>query len=126
MKARNNGLLEHARRLFALLGAPLAWVLQMSLSEPLAANACHGQAALHGFWQALPVALQMLSLVCLVLGLLSCLAARNEWRDARQHPAADARSQFMARLALMSSFTFLVAIVFTACAAFLVMPCKSS
>jgi len=116
---------RNVRTLAGLFGAPLVWILQMSISEPLAENSCIGHSALAGLWQSLPLALKLFSFLCVATGLLSGLAAHRMWDDAAEQEAGDGRRRFMARLALMSSFLFIVAIIFTACAAFLVTPCQS-
>ena len=55
------------RTLIALFGAPIAWVIQMSLSEPIAAYACYPhQAPLPApLWVELSVILGAIGLVCL-------------------------------------------------------------
>ncbi|MEO8767639.1 MAG: hypothetical protein ABI363_04785 [Nitrosospira sp.] len=126
------------RTLLALFGAPAAWVSQMSLSEPLAAYACYPhQVPLSApLWADLSVILAMISLVCLAAGLFSGYVAWDLWRRARQRPELagtggqafevdEGQTRYLAMLGTMSSFLFIVAILFTACAVLLVPPCSA-
>lgn len=126
------------RTLLALFGAPTSWVGQMSLSEPLAAYACYPhQVPLPApLWADLSVILAMISLICLAGGLLSGYVAWTLWRQASPRPrvtgagehALDVdggQTRFLARLGTMSSFVFIVAILFTGCAVLLVPPCSA-
>lgn len=126
------------RTLLALFGAPLSWVAQMSLSQPLAAYACYPhQVPLPApLWADLSVILAMISLICLAGGLLSGYVAWNLWRQASplrgvtgagEHAfeADGGQTRFLARLGTMSSFVFIVAILFTGCAVLLVPPCSA-
>ncbi len=126
------------RTLLALFGAPLFWVAQMSLSEPLAAYACYPhQVPLPApLWADLSLILAMISLICLAGGLLSGYVAWNLWRQASHRPGVTGageqaldvdggQTRFLARLGTMSSFVFIVAILFTACAVLLVPPCSA-
>lgn len=107
-----------------LFGAPGAWVAQLLLSEPVAAYACYP------FREPLPEPilsqlmwiLGWISAVCLLFALLSGAAAWLAWR--RLQPACtQGRNRFLAKLALLASFIFIVAIVFNIFAVFLVPPC---
>lgn len=116
------------RLLAALFGAPAAWIAQLSLSEPLAAYACYPyQAPLpEPAWQGLPITLAAISGACLAAALLSGLTA---WRLCRRTRAPlltehDDRGQFLAKLGVLSSFIFTMAVLFTACAVLLVPPCS--
>lgn len=126
------------RTLLALFGAPLFWVAQMSLIEPLAAYGCypHEVPLPAPLWANLSVILSMISLICMVGGLFSGYVAWNLWRQASHPPSVTGageqalyvdggQTRFLARLATMSSFVFIVAILFTACAVLLVPPCSA-
>jgi hypothetical protein len=126
------------RTWLALFGAPTFWVGQMSLSEPLAGYTCYPhQVPLSAPLLAdLSVILAMISLICLAGGLLSGYVAWNLWRRASHRPSVTGAGQhafeadggqtrFLARLGTMSSFVFIVAILFTACAVLLVPPCSA-
>ncbi|SEL16957.1 hypothetical protein [Nitrosovibrio tenuis] len=129
------------RTLVSLFGAPVAWVMQMSLSEPIAAYACYPrQVPLSApLWVELPLILAVISLVCLAAGLLSGYVAWTSWRQIRNgsvvitkaangHPDAgvdEGQTRFLTMLGMMSSSLFIVAIVFTCCAIFLVPPCSA-
>lgn len=133
-----------ARTLIALFGSPTAWVTQMSLSEPIAAYACYPyQVPLSApLWVELSLILGMISLVCLAAGLFSGYVSWTFWQytggsagDAvatargtndSQGAAVDAgQNRFLAMIGLMSSSLFIIAIIFTCCAIFLVPPCSA-
>lgn len=126
------------RTLTALFGAPLLWVIQMWLSESLAAYACYPhQAPLTApVWSSLVLILAGISILCLVGGLLSGFIAWADWRrleaDGHFSGANEAvadpgigRRRFLARLGLLSSLLFIAAIIFTGCAVIFVSPCSS-
>jgi hypothetical protein len=128
------------RTLIALFGAPTAWVLQMSLIEPIAAYACYPhQVPLPApLWVEFSLILAIISLVCLAAGLLSGYIAWAFWRhtddtgaavagtDHGQGAVADGgQNRFLAIIGLMSSSLFIIAIIFTCCAVFLVPPCSA-
>ncbi|MDD4905352.1 MAG: hypothetical protein PHD39_04210 [Methylobacter tundripaludum] len=119
-----------------LFGAPVAWLAQFSLSEPLAAHACYPhQAPLSApIWEELPVMLAAISIACLAAALLSGYIAWTSWRQfegnlddkgARVRETGVNRNRWLIKLSAMSSFIFLVAILFNICAIFLVSPCSS-
>jgi hypothetical protein len=119
-----------------LFGAPAAWLAQFSLSEPLAAHACYPyQAPLSApIWEGLPVILAAISMACLAAALLSGFVAWTSWRQSERKPAGmggsgieagEGRNRFLVKLSLMSSFIFIVAILFNICAVLLVPPCSS-
>ncbi len=123
------GRISALRLLTALFGAPIAWVAQLSLSEPLAAHACYPyQMPLpEPVWQGLPATLALISGSCLAIALLSAFMAWTLCRRTRAPllEERDDRTQFLAKLGAMSSFIFTMAVLFTACAALLVSPCSS-
>ncbi|MDD5266535.1 MAG: hypothetical protein PHO08_05320 [Methylococcales bacterium] len=119
-----------------LFGAPVAWLAQFSLSEPLAAHACYPhQAPLSApVWEGLPVMLAAISIACLAAALLSGYIAWTSWRQSENKlpgeegsitVAGENRNRWLIKLSAMSSFIFLVAILFNICAIFLVSPCSS-
>jgi hypothetical protein len=133
------------RTLVALYGAPLAWLVQMSLSEPLAAQACYpGRQPLSApAWPALQTTLAFVSGACLVAALASALVAWSVWRsvqdgagEAGEHPAhfgigktidsGVGRPRFLAVLGLMSGGLFVAAVLFTALAVLLIAPCAGT
>ncbi|MEC4748889.1 hypothetical protein [Methylomicrobium sp. Wu6] len=124
------------RTLLGLFGAPSAWLAQLMLSEPLVAHACYPyQAPLSKpIWEGLPGVLAAVSLICLVVALLSGFVAWDSWRLIARRPSEAVgfsvesnknRSRFLVKLSLMSSFIFLIAVVFNACALLFVPLCSS-
>jgi hypothetical protein len=137
-----------ARKLIALFGAPAAWVMQMSLSEPIAAYACypHEVPLSAPLWVELSLILGTVGLACLAAGLFSGYVAWTFWRytggssgrgaggtasaatgiSGSQGAAVDGgQNHFLAMIGLMSSSLFIIAIIFTCCAIFLVPPCSA-
>jgi hypothetical protein len=129
-----------------LFGAPAAWLTQFLLSEPLAAHACFpNQAPLSApIWEGLPAMLITISIVCLATALLSGFVAWSSWRqfEARLSAAGEGahtlkstelstietgenRNRFLIKISLMSSFIFIVAVIFNIFAVLLVLPCSS-
>jgi hypothetical protein len=111
-----------------LLGAPSAWTVQLLLSEPLAAYACYPyRTPLPApIWDELTAILSTISGACLLVALLSGIAAWISWRQfvkGRLAMADEDRNRFLAKLSMVSSFIFIVAIVFNICAVLLVPPC---
>ncbi|MDP1771214.1 MAG: hypothetical protein Q8L15_02945 [Methylobacter sp.] len=110
-----------------LFGAPVAWIAQVFLSEPLAAYACYPyQTPLSApIWERLPAILITIGIACLTVALLSGLAAWTSWRQSDSKSVGEDRSRFLVKLSAMSSFIFIVAIIFNICAILLVPPCSS-
>jgi hypothetical protein len=119
-----------------IFGAPIAWINQMLLSMPIAAHACYpNQAPLSSpIWQDLPAILMTIGVTCLIIALMSGVSAWNTWREYQRRlidkemsvmPKSGHRTRFLIKISLMSSFVFIVAIVFNICAILLVPPCSS-
>lgn len=121
-----------------IFGAPVAWVIQMSLSEPIAAYACYPhQVPLSApLWAELPLILAAISLACLAAGLFSGYIALDSWQrtghsltgalqETQVIDVDEGQTRFLAMLGMMSSFLFIVAILFTSCAVLLVSPCSA-
>ncbi|MCK9394315.1 MAG: hypothetical protein M0Q44_01835 [Methylobacter sp.] len=134
--APRRGRMDRVRAGVGLFGAPAAWIMQLFLSEPLAAHACYPyQTPLSApLWESLPEILLTVSLVCLAVALLSGFVAWNSWRQSEFKPykqGGDAVNTgggtdgFLARLSVMSSFIFIVAVIFNSWAVLLVPPCRS-
>lgn len=122
------------KTLLVLFGAPSAWFIQMSLSEPLAAYACYP----HQFplsaplWANLSTIIMTINLICLAVGLISGYIAWNVWgkftqfdTNERVHEIDEGQTKFLAMLGVMSSVIFIIAILFTTCAVLLVSPCSA-
>jgi hypothetical protein len=68
----------------------------------------------------------MISLICGAVGLLAAFSAWKMWKRAGEavpNISTGGRERFLAMLASMSSFVFVIAIIFTSCAVLLVAPC---
>ncbi|TRX02894.1 hypothetical protein [Candidatus Methylobacter oryzae] len=109
-----------------LLGAPVAWVAQLLLSEPFAAYACYPyDVPLSApILKNLPAVLIGINAGCFALAALSGFAVwRSRQRFGYVQPGED-RNRFLVKLSLLSSFIFIVAVIFNICAVFLVPPCR--
>jgi len=131
----NQGKEGHLRTLVALFGAPTTWMVQLLLSEPLVAHACYPyQTPLAApLWDGLALLLSSLSLVCLVFALLSGFVAWTSWRQVASQASSGGnpvemtagRRRFLAKLGVMSSLIFIVAVIFNICAVLLTPLCSS-
>ena len=112
------------RIMIGLFGAPVLWIVQLTLSESLVAHACYPyRAPLSApIWEGLPTILAAISIACLVGALLSGGVAWTTWRKLAGNGG---RTGFLAKLSLMSSILFIVAIIFSSCAVLLVPLCST-
>ena len=119
-----------------VLGAPIAWVVQLLLSLTLASHACYPlQSPISlPIWQDLTAILMTIGLICLAVALLSGLAAWIAWLEYQRRlnsiviavlQSRSHRNRFLIKSGLMSSFLFIVAILFNLCAILLVSPCSA-
>lgn len=122
--------------LFGLLGAAAVWVLQTEIGETLAAQACfpHRTALAAPQWSWLMSALDVMSIVALLIGAAGVWVAWRGWRmtlAARTGPAAPVsdtrtgRTRFLAMAGFMLSLLFLVGLIATGLAVLLVSPCSA-
>lgn len=127
------------RLLTSLYGVPLAWVAQMTLSEPLAAQACYPHAVPLSapLVPHLQLLLAAVTLGALAVGVAIAWLAWSSWCRVRDDPAekeeiagrataetGDGRTRFLALMGVMSSVLFLTAIVITSLAVLIVSPCQ--
>jgi hypothetical protein len=127
--ARRERIQYALQQIYALLGAPLAWIVQICTCEALTAQACYpAQDPLaHPELHALNAYLGAVSLVCLAVALGGLTAAWRGWRALRQSgdPDPDRRAErFLFRVAILSSPMFVLGLLVTAMAALIVSPCK--
>jgi hypothetical protein len=124
------------RILLGLAGAPAAWTAQIALSEPLTAYACYPyrMPLSAPLWAELPWLLAAIHAACIGLALFSGCVGWSMRRQTARRPAEaggspsgsnEDRNRFLAMLALMSSFIFITAVIFNACALLLVPLCGS-
>lgn len=118
----------------ALIGAPLAWSLQISAGYAAAAYACYPRrdALAAPVLPHLHLALSLLSVGAMLIAVLSGLLAWRNWRLTRGEVEGDhhvlleqgeGRSRFMSLCALISSIGFGLALLLTSTVLFLVAPC---
>jgi len=114
-----------------LFGAMAAWIVQVYLCVPLAANACYPylMPVSEPIWSGLTTKLTLISLSCLAFASWSAGKAWGSWHQlvvkADTHAVDDTINRFLLKISIMSSFIFIVAILFNLCAILLVSPCGS-
>mgnify|MGYP000380024230 CR=1 FL=1 len=121
------------RRWLGVFGAPGAWLTQVALSAPLAAQWCYpGRVPLTvPAWDALEVALAAISVVCFLVALAStwltgsALHVHRALREADQGvlEVGEGRAAFLSVLVAMSSLLFTIGTLFSAQAVWLVAGC---
>ena len=116
----------------------MAWVIQMALTQPIAAYACYP----HQFplpaplWPELPTILGTIGFICLAGALFSGYIALGSWRSLGRSPEGalneqfvlqkdEGQTRFLAMLGMMSSFVFIVAILFNTFAVLLIRSCSA-
>jgi hypothetical protein len=124
---------ERALRVWiGLAGAPVVWIAQMSLSFSTVSHACypHNAPLPQPLWPHVPGLIMVLNLFCLLAGLACSWVAVNEWRESQQQgtserviESGESRGGFLVMLSAISSLIFVISIVFTSLAIFLVAPC---
>ena len=129
MTARRERILYALQQIYALLGAPLAWIVQICTCEALAAQACYpAQDPLaHAELHALSAYIGAVSLVCLAVALGGLTAAWRGWHALRRGDGTDPdrrAGRFLFRVAILSSPMFVLGLLVTAMAALIVSPCK--
>lgn len=109
---------------FAIVGAPVAWTLQLVINSILAGNACfpHDVPLAQPAWPSLLTTSSVVEVVALLIGVAAGVVA---WRNRRRTrgAAGDGRAAFMAKVGVMSSGLFLVATAVTFAYVLAVPPC---
>jgi hypothetical protein len=122
------------RRWAGLVGAPMAWLAQVMLSETLSSYACypHRTPLTAPLWSHIPLIVAAIDVACLGAGAVCAAITWAEWRDTRRKAgphgdyvieSGESRDGFLVMLSAMSSFIFLVAMLFTSLAVIFVSPC---
>lgn len=118
---------------FGMCGAPLAWFLQMYLSDIISSHNCYPQEnpLNRPLWNT-DWLLAILCLAALATGIAASASAYHQWKRLneghdKEHVAniGEGRSKFMAFCALALSAMFILAIIFTSLGLLLVSPCGS-
>jgi hypothetical protein len=117
-----------------LVGAPLAWSVQIVVGFAIAAYACYPQrmslaapvlAGLKGQLAALSIAAIVLAAICTFVAWRSWSRTRGE--QAGDHHAllehGEGRTRFMAMCGLLTSAGFLIVLLFTSVVLVFVQPC---
>jgi hypothetical protein len=130
--------LTRLQTLTGMLAAPFAWLVQMGVTEALAAQSCfpHDHPLPAPALRGLDVVILAVNLVCLLLGGLGAVVAwRNFTRLRRDRMAARDSADgieaerrgldwSLACVGVMSSMLFLFALVATDSAVLIVSPCS--
>jgi hypothetical protein len=113
-----------ARLWFGILAGPVAWVLQLSISYPLAQLSCHAE-----FRGQHPIALEVIAAAAL---LLTGSGAMTAWRAFEAVPAGASgtggrsidRARFMAGLGLLFTALFAMVVIATAIPTWILHACQ--
>lgn len=103
---------------FAVFGAPVAWLLQLIVGYALASHACYPldvplmAPVWGGLWWVL-IGVDLAAVLVAGASLLSAMRWRRVWRDADPHDLAAQRNRFIANWSLLVSALFSIAVVFT-------------
>lgn len=120
----------------SMLGVPLLWIAQIATSEIAASYACypHDMPLDTPLWQwltplliGISAASLLLAIICMWLAYTAWKQSRHEDKGSEKHTVdiGEGRTRFLAMVGLLSSGLFLIAILFTACALWLVSPCNA-
>lgn len=115
---------------FGIVGAPLAWNIELLVGVSLSGHACYPRymPLAVPLWSGTWGFLLAMSFVALVLGILAGMVSWHSWKRTRDEKPGSAhggegRARFMALCGLLSSGLFLVALVFTILVVFMVPLC---
>jgi hypothetical protein len=117
---------------FGLVGAPLAWNIELLVGTALSGHQCYPRylPLAVPLWTGTGAVLLAMSLVALALGVAATLVSWRCWMRTRDEKPAGAafggngRTRFLALSGLLTSGLFLVALVFTIAAVVLVPLCS--
>lgn len=110
---------------FGLLGAPLAWGLQLLVNAAIGAHGCYpsDMPLATSIWPHARAVMAAVELGALALVLAAAWGAWRSWQRTREERpgsahqligGGDGRTRFMAMAALMTSALFLLAVLFSA------------
>ncbi|WP_375263329.1 hypothetical protein [Palleronia sp.] len=120
--APDRGRISRSLLAFALLGAPVAWSLQLSGNAALGGLGCLVEARPRGFilnWEATAIAIVVVNVAALVIAVVALAASAHLLRETRhekmQHSggvmqAGEGRTRYMAVWGVWGSVLFLIAI----------------
>lgn len=105
---------------FAILGAPLAWTLQLLINSSVASMACfpHDVPLAQPAWPPLASAASAVEIVALLVCVAAGLTGWRNWRLSRAEAegggqrvvgSGDGRTRFMAMVGMLCSGLFLIA-----------------
>lgn len=109
---------------FALLGAPAAWAVQLTLSYGLVGHACFPMTLPleTPVWTPVWPWLAAISLAAILVGLAAGWVAWRNWRKVRHEQpgshhrlldAGEGRTRFLAMWGMLTSLMFLITLVFS-------------
>jgi hypothetical protein len=103
---------------FAVFGAPVAWLAQLIVGYALASHACYPlnvplvAPVWDGLWWML-LGVDLAAALLAIAALLSAMRFRRVYRDAAPRNLAAQRNRFIANWSLLVSALFSIAVVFT-------------
>ncbi len=98
-----------------IMAGPLAWIVQLSLSYPIAQLACHA-----GFASQHPGMLHAISAAALLTAFAGLLLAWTMWKRR-----VEERERFMALLGVLSSAVFALVVIATWIPSFIMHNCEA-
>lgn len=114
---------------FAVFGAPTAWLLQLFFGYALAAHACYpiDVPLVTPVWGPLWWILIGIELAAIALagaGLFTAWSCHAAWRGVDPRNVGERRNRFIAKWALLTSSLFSIAVVFTIVMFFILPVCN--
>jgi hypothetical protein len=118
-----------AALVFAVFGAPAAWLLQLFFGYALAAHACYpiDVPLVTPVWGPLWWILIGIELAAIVIaggGLFTAWSCHVAWRGVDPRNVGERRNRFIAKWALLTSALFSIAVVFTIVMLFIMPVCN--
>jgi hypothetical protein len=119
---------------FGITAAPLAWYLQMLSGAALSGHDCypHERPLAEPIWQNVWTILLIISIVAVIIAVSGGAAAWRSWQQTHQELPDSAhglltrgedRTRFMAMSGLLTSALFLIGLLFSTAALFMVPLC---
>lgn len=126
--SQNHDPATHCRRVsllrlfFCLLAAPTAWILQELISAALTGHACFpGAVPLNSpLWKGIRPTLLTIDIIAVLIAFTALLMSVQNWlrvqgeiteSGPRLRDAGDGRTRFMAKVGILTSSLFLLAVV---------------
>ena len=115
---------------FGVVGAPLAWNVQLLTAVAITSHSCYPARAPLALpiWSGVWAIVLVVSIVCIVVAIAAALVSLRNWRLTRDEKpgsshlllsVGDGRTRFLAMCGMLTSGLFLVALAFAVVSLFL-------